>query len=137
MIVGALSPEQVREYWPHIRPFFENFEERTQGDVDADQLFEEVQDGQRQCWAAIGDKGVQAVALTEVAGLRGRVWVEYCAGERREEWQDQIMDAIEAWAKDNGSPGVLTFSRTGWTPFLKGRGYRETHRIMEKCYGQG
>lgn len=133
MIVGALSPAEIEEYWPHMESRFRSFEERTHGDITAEILKQECLEGKRQCWVAVNE-GIEAVALTEVAGLNNRVWVEYCSGEGRQDWQDKIMDAIEAWAREIEAPGVLTFSRTGWTPFLKGRGYRETHRVMEKVF---
>lgn len=133
MIVGALSPGEIEAYWPHLEKRFLSFEERTHGDVTAQMLKEDCQAGKRQCWVAVNE-GIEAVALTEVAGLNNRVWLEYCSGEGRLDWQDKIVDHIEAWAREIGSPGVLTFSRTGWTKFLKGKGYRETHRIMEKVF---
>lgn len=133
MIVAALSPKEIDAYWPHLEERFKSFEDRTHGDVTAELLKEDCQAGRRQCWAAVHE-GIEAVALTEVAGLNNRVWLEYCAGEGRLDWQDKIVDAIEEWAREIGAPGVLTFSRTGWTPFLKSKGYLETHRIMEKVF---
>lgn len=134
MIVDRL--DDVDKYWPQISWAFDSFEERTGGDAPAEELRKMVRDGYRQCWVAFDEKEliVMAVALTEITGPMKRVWVDYTAGRKREAWQEHMQEAIETWAKGIGASGIKTVSRTGWTPFLKAGGYRETHRIMEKVF---
>lgn len=132
MIVSALP--DVDRYWPLVAWAFENFSERTGGDVSVEDLRDMVRRDERQCWVAMEGPDIKAVGLTEVVGPNKRIWFDYCAGKDREDWQSQMVDTIEAWGRDIGSVGIRTYSRTGWTHFLKNSGYRETHRIMEKVF---
>lgn len=132
MIVAPLP--DVDEYWPLVEWAFDNFEERSGGDATAERLREMVRHDERQCWVAMDGERIFAVGLTEVLGPHKRVSFDFCTGRGREGWQDLMVQTIEKWAREIGSAGVRTYSRTGWTPFLRDQGYRETHRIMEKVF---
>lgn len=77
---------------------------------------------------AVDGEAIKACALTTFAP-NGAVSVPYCAGEDRKEWQDALLDFIEARGVD-----VEIICRPGWvrSARLKERGYRETHRVMER-----
>ncbi len=132
MIVAPLKAKEIDRFWPLLEWAFTNFEERCGGDITAEELRDDVRDAAKQCWIALEGRDVRAVGITEIHGPHKRVWFNYCAGRGREDWQTLMVEEIEAWAQRIGSAGIRTYSRTGWTPFLKGQGYRETHRIMEK-----
>lgn len=132
MIVAPLP--DVDTYWPLVSWAFDNFEERSGGDATAERLREMVRHDERQCWVAMDDDRICAVGLTEVTEPHSRVTFDFCAGQDREGWQELMVQTIEAWAREIGSVGMRTYSRTGWTPFLRDQGFRETHRIMEKVF---
>ena len=134
MIVAPLPAEDIDKFWPLLEWAFVSFSERTDGDVTPDELKDDVREAAKQCWVALEGTDVRAVGLTEVQAHGRRVWFNYCAGRGREDWQTQMVEEIEAWSKRIGARGVRTYSRTGWTPFLRDMGYRETHRIMEKSH---
>ena len=78
----------------------------------------------------------RAVALLGVAyHKRGNdliaelVWT---TGSGREQWQ-HLLSELECYLKDHvGCAVIRPVCRPGWKPFLKQRGYRETHVQMEK-----
>jgi len=131
-IVG-LPPDRIFEVYLGVREYFESFAERSRGETTAAQLAFDVAQGKQQCWI-INIDGIRGCALTRFDGKV--VEITHCSGSAREEWQDALVSEIEAWAKHVKAFRVRTINRPGWTPFLKTRGYRETHRIMERDIGQ-
>lgn len=122
------------EIFPHVAWHFNSFAERSRGETTVETLVRDVLDANRQCWVFI-DAGVQACALTKVTGPT--VEMTHCAGQGREDWQEQLVDDIRTWARDIGATRFRTINRPGWTKMLRGMGLRETHRIMEQELGHG
>ena len=132
-MIAAPLPD-VDEYWPLVEWAFQNFEDRSGGDAEAGHLRQMVRNDERQCWVAMDGEQIYAVGLTEVIQPHKRVVFDFCAGKDRDGWQELMVQTIETWAREIGSAGMRTYNRTGWTPFLRDQGYRETHRIMEKAF---
>ena len=52
-------------------------------------------------------------------------------GKRYKEWFDQI-DKVAEWAKEQGCKKMEIFSRPGYVPLFKQKGYVATHVQVEK-----
>jgi len=128
-IVGVQS-HQMMALWPHVKDYFRSFEDRSKGELTAGELLLRVLDSKLQCWIATDGKEVGACALTEVIGKT--VVFAFCAGRNREEWRDAMVDEIEQWAAHIGANRVRIICRPGWVRELKGLGYKESHRVLEK-----
>lgn len=85
----------------------------------------------------IWDEALQcAVAMLGVAykkrgdDLIGElIWT---TGSRRKDWE-HLLPELERYLKEHiGCVAIRPICRPGWKPFLKQRGYRETHVTMEK-----
>lgn len=107
--------------------WLEHFAKRSHGTATAQGLLDELKLELRQLWV-IGD--YQAVVLTQVHP--DAISIDFCAGSRREEWQDVVDLMVTAWARDIGKKWVLSRARPGWTRYARARGYRETHREFVK-----
>ena len=106
------------------------------GETTPEDLLREIEARDRQLWLAVNGSDVMAVILTRVCANRlGTVEVTHCAGHDRKDWQDAAFRAIMHWALDRGSQRVRVVARPGWSKFLKGKGFRETHRILEADIG--
>lgn len=129
---------QADEFWPVfplVEWHFRSFEERSRGEVTAEDLAEEVMAMRKQCWIAWDGK-VRACALTHVE--EGRIKVvelTHCAGDGREDWQEPLVAELRSWAAFIGAQRFRTINRPGWTPVLRKMGLRETHRVMETDIG--
>jgi len=122
---------QMEAMWPHVEKYFKSFEQRSKGEVTAVGLLRQVMEGIRQCWVATDGDVVKACALTEICvGPLKTVMLNFCAGEDRDLWRDEIVRTIEEWAKSIDSKRVRIICRPGWTREIKG--YRETHRVLER-----
>ena len=134
-IVGVQS-YQMEGVWPHVKDYFQSFEDRSKGEISAGELLHQVIKRERQCWIALDGKEVKACALTEVqGGALKTVVLGFCAGKDMQEWYREMVDEIERWAAHMGSKRVRCIPRLGWEPSLKGLGYKKTHLLMDKDIG--
>jgi hypothetical protein len=110
-----------------LRPWLEHFAARSHGTTTAEALAVEIAEQMRQAWVC-GD--YQAVILTSVHP--DAVKIDFCAGSRRQEWQQDVDETVCAWARELGKRWVISLARPGWTAYARERGYRETHREWAK-----
>jgi len=111
---------------------FGSFEDRSYGEMTADQLRNDVLIEAKQCWIA-WDKKVLAVALTQVMdNPLETVEMTHCAGQGRDDWESSMVDVIREWAKERGAKRFRAVCRPGWVKHLQGMGLKETHRVMEQ-----
>lgn len=118
-IQSARIPAEMSNIWP----FLENFAARSHERLTAKGLLDACLARDKQVWK-IGDW--QGLCLTSVG--QNEVNIEACAGIRRHEWQADLADEIEAWARALGKKRVFAKTRPGWAKFGKTRGYKEIHR---------
>ena len=87
-----------------------------------------------QLWLAVTDTNeILCVGVTEI-----REYPNYkvcdakiVTGKRYKEWFDQI-DKVAEWAKEQGCKKMEIFSRPGYVPLFKQKGYVATHVQVEK-----
>jgi hypothetical protein len=126
MIVGIPSGEyeRVRE---RVLPFLHNFASRSLGRWRVSELEQAICDAEKQMWL-IND--CQALALTSVG--HESVNIDHCAGLRRHEWENDLGNEIEAWARHMEKKRVISMVRPGWAGLARERGYVEVHREVVK-----
>lgn len=135
MKVTGITADAFEKWYPALKWAFDSFAERSQESDTAEDIAGQVIAKTSQCWI-VWDNEVKAVALTEVKeGREKSVTLTHCAGRNREEWQAALVEEIRNWAKHIGATRFATVNRPGWTPFLRGMGLRETHRVMEQDIG--
>jgi hypothetical protein len=110
-----------------LRPWLEHFAARSHGRATAESLASDIASHVRQAWVC-GD--YQAVVLTSVHP--DAVTIDFCAGRRRQDWQQDVDETVCAWARSLGKRWVISSARPGWTAYARERGYRETHREFAK-----
>jgi hypothetical protein len=110
-----------------LRPWLLHFEARSHGTTTARALEWAILGRDRQLWVC-GDW--QAVVLTSVHP--DAVRIDFCAGRRREDWQQSVDEVIGAWARSLGKTYVISLARPGWAKYARERGYREIHREFAK-----
>lgn len=134
-VIVPLQPKDFEQIFGQIEWAFNSFEERSRGEAKKQELAQEVIDTCRQCWVAVVDGEIKAVALTKLYGY-DVVELTHCAGKDREQWQEEIIKVVSEWTKSMGAWRLRVICRPGWSKFLKGQGMKETHRVMEVDYGR-
>ena len=133
MNIVGVQASQIMDIWPQVREHFASFEERSQGELTAQELAQLVMTTHRQCWVAVDDGKIVATALTRIENNpQQTVCLDFCAGEGRDGWRDALVDEIERWAVHMKSKRVRIVCRPGWTKELRTLGYKESHRVLEK-----
>ena len=131
ILINTILPADFRGTYPQVMRFFESFYERAKGGLTPGSLEGEVLSGMRQCYVAVRYGDVVACALSTVSPAGAITW-DFCAGDDDDGWPEAMMDMFEGWAKSKGVR-LIVICRTGWVRRMgmTGRGYRETHRVME------
>lgn len=124
-MIQGVPPAQFDDLWPRVRPFFENFASREYDATAPEEYAEDVKAARRQLWVV---NDFQAVCLTYLSS--DCVWITHCAGLRRHEWQNEVVDHLQDWARALGKRKVVAQARPGWSKLLRTRGYKEAHREM-------
>lgn len=133
--VIGLPTTDMPALWDRIAPFAQSTADRSHGRWPLNTIRREAMQGQTQVWIITTDHGDhggewKAVALTSIE--KEAVMILAAVGKDRELWQDELLAKIEQWAEALGRKYVIATARPGWSPLLRSKGYRETHREMTK-----
>jgi hypothetical protein len=130
--VFALSSEQIDNLWPLFGHHLERLERETQL-VLAEAIRKDLKLAHKQLWGYQDGQVITGVAITEVYETpRGKCCEVHgaCGTETARGQIEQIMTAIEAWAREIGCTRVRFGGRHGWKRKLKG--FAQVGVILEK-----
>ena len=128
------SKEEIDKVWPLAKELVHKACIRAGGFISEEHIKEHCKQGTMQLWlATTEDNEVLCVGVTEI-----RKYPNYSVcdakivtGKRYKEWFDQI-DKVAEWAKEQGCKKMEIFSRPGYVPLFKKKGYVATHIQVEK-----
>lgn len=127
-------PNVINQLYPQI----EAATTYSVGKYNGVDIVKMIASGNMQLWAAFDEENnvVEGVAITEIAVYPQRKILKFlCAtGENLGRWIDH-MGAIEKWGQNMGCDGFQAETRPGWKKILQGRGYTNSHIIMNKELG--
>jgi hypothetical protein len=131
-VIHSVPRDQFPAVYPDVAKYFASFVERAHGGLLPGFLEGEVNAGRAHVLVAAVDDKIRACAVTSFAP-NGDISLHYCAGEGRDDWQAEMLDAVERIADERGVSVEVT-CRPGWvrSARMAERGYRETHRVMER-----
>ena len=122
-MIGGIPRAAVSDAWPSLAPFLQNMCDRSLGRLHLEGVRARLDSGEWQAWRA---NDFQAVAITSIEAET--VTIHAVIGSERSEWAADGLATIEDWARALGKKHLVVFCRPGWSGFLRGQGYRETHR---------
>lgn len=126
-------PLAAHELWKeHWAPFLPLIAKRSHESVN-DLIGQIVRREVRLVLVVDDDAKVQALVGVRIHQMNGKscgdmIWL---AGFGREQWQE-LLPAFEQLLRDAGCVMCRPICRPGWSRYLKTRGYRLRHVIMEK-----
>ena len=129
-MIYAVKAADFPATYPRVERFFRSFYERSEGLVEPGTLEAEILAGHRQCYVALRGEESVACALSTV-GPAGAITWDFYAGDDGET-SEEMMKMFEDWRAALGVR-LVVICRPGWVRRMnmRGRGYRETHRVME------
>ena len=134
MILIPVPMQHVEDLSPIWSPFTRKIAEA--GEISFAELEDDIRAGTTHVLLAWDGEKAHAMAGAQIerGGDDGHrvCHIRWCTGQDRELWFD-LVDQIEAWASEHMDCRRSRITcRPGWTPALKGKGYRETHRVLER-----
>ena len=118
--VALVSVDKVASIWEEVYPLLEKAQVYAAGELDTQDFFEMVENGDMQLWIAEDDGGIFAMMLTEfVQYPRKKVMrIVSIGGKEMNRWM-KYFPALEAAALSVGCTGFEIFGRKGWLRVLK------------------
>jgi len=98
---------------------------------DLEDLLKEILSRRMQLWM-VGDGQAWAITQIQVYPRFKELLVAYLAGDGLDEWFDDLMDTLEAYARSHQCRHVEVFGRRGWKKIGAQRGYREGLTVLRK-----
>ena len=139
MNIAAVSREDA----PHVLAQFAKQVKRAlssgQGDsVTAEEMLARVMDGRSYVWVAHEDGEPAGVAVLSAPEYRSgrKVFVDFLAGARLDEWVDPMESALLEARERVGAMCVEASCRPGLSRYLKRRGWKVKAVIMEAPNGE-
>lgn len=136
MEIVYVKPENIGTAWPMFRDYAEQVMEVSAGRRTGGKLLLDLFQGHEILWLvmeedeAIGFCTMQFIQYDSVKLLR----VNMLAGDRFDEWRDEMNHRLEVFAQENGAVGLELIGRKGWVRKLADLGWRERFVTMEKRF---
>lgn len=139
MKCSAIPPGHISAMFTSIVIYVERAVERANGRLGIDDVFRMLYSGESNLWVAFDETDsnrVYGIVITTVKTYPCKRMVDmtFCAGDRLEDWQDEMMELVDRWAIDSGLDGMEFTGRKGWGKVLAKHGLTESYRLFEKDY---
>jgi len=124
-------PSASAKWWKdkldwHFRSFC------RRGDLDPEDLWDDVEAKRRQLWVAMDGDKVKVALLSGVCSDKLQTFeITHAAGEDRHLWLP-MFGYLEAYAQQIGCKAVKIVCRAGYEREFKKMGLSKTHIVMEK-----
>ena len=118
--VALVDVDKVASIWEEVYPLLEKAQVYAAGELDTQDFFDMIKNGDMQLWIAEDDGGIFAMMLTEfVKYPRKKVMrIVSIGGKEMNRWM-KYFPALEAAALSVGCTGFEIFGRKGWLRVLK------------------
>ena len=118
--VALVDVDKVASIWEEVYPLIDKAQVYAAGELDTQDFFAMIENGDMQLWIAEDDGDIFAMMLTEfVQYPRKKVMrIVSIGGEGMNRWM-KYFPALEAAALSVGCTGFEIFGRKGWLRVLK------------------
>ena len=118
--VALVAADKVASIWEEVYPLLDMAQVYAAGELDTQDYFAMIENGDMQLWIAENDGGIFAMMLTEfVQYPRKKVMrIVSIGGKEMNRWM-KYFPALEAAALSVGCTGFEVFGRKGWLRVLK------------------
>lgn len=128
---------QLAPYSRAITAHLQKLQDRFPDDVTALGLTAQFFRGEKALWLVLDDENeVQMIGATQIRTVdaTGKKIAVLCdlAGDDVASCSDELCEAMEAWAKEQGADLMAVEGRAGWSREMNRRGYREYARLWRK-----
>lgn len=135
MMISALFPEDAKEIEPLLRPLIEPAIAYDNNDLTVEEVIERLSKDKLRGLVVLDDN-YEAIAFQTMEvvqeGDKKILNLVTTAGERMDEWVDELENALEVFAADWRCDVIQTRGRPGWFKKLKKYGYEPLFFVAQK-----
>ncbi len=135
MTIGAFYKyEDIVAVWPQVSCFLADALKKAQGEFTVEDLFRKVVHCKAYLWAISDGEGFVGAGMTEIVDYPQKATVRILAlgGTRLEEWLDEALAAVEAYAKSQNIFTLEASVRIGLVKKLRAKGFRPVYVTVNK-----
>ena len=132
---SLVPPEYIRSIYPEIERFLDKLIPITNGRFIKIDLLHDLLIGKQHLWIVTDDEEyIVGMVMTEVLHYpRKRILgIQYCAGEKLNEWMDSTLEILENWALDNECEAMELTGRKGWVKKLALQEWKQEYVVVKK-----
>lgn len=120
--------------WPQVSGWLDDALRKTHSLLTVEDLQRNVRIGTMRLWVVHRDDRVVATFVTEIArgGRGGAVNVMALGGALMDNWLDDVVESLDAYARANDCVYVVEMGRSGWNRVLEKRGWVPGPSVMIK-----
>jgi hypothetical protein len=133
VIITYIRPEDVAIIADGLRPVVEGVIPYAGGRYTADDLIGQCSRGELILWVIHENDQIVAFvgAMSVQYPLKSVLSLQFCAGERMDEWLDDYMAVAVETAKDMGCSCIELAGRKGWERAMARFGFRHYYSSLE------
>lgn len=132
-MILPVQREHIPAIWPDLKPLVDEASEYGDGDLTTFDIFTSLLSQKMQLWVVYKNT-LQACAVTElVNGKTPYCRIVLVSGKEVDQWLDELILTIAAWAKECGRKRLKATGRRGWLKKSSNLGVREvsTNFVMD------
>ena len=118
--IGLVPSDQVPYIWEKVEEHLLRMAPHSEGELEPDDFFESLTDGDMQLWVAIENKDIVASMVTQIVPYPRKRILRIIAigGDEMDKWIHQLP-MVEDWALTMGCTALECWGRKGWLKVLK------------------
>jgi hypothetical protein len=119
-MLAGVTFENIMAVWPRVAPMLQRALDKSQHDMDIEDVFSSLRLRDMQLWVWVVDKEIKAAAVTQIINHPQRTicTIPLIGGSCMRDWL-KVEDTIAAWAKEKGCTQLEGYARPGWLRVLK------------------
>lgn len=133
--ISLVPPQEIHRVWGKVGPMLQRSTDLSEGRYDLIDLARKLNSGEFHLWIVFEKRGEIVAAITSTFSWypQGKFLSgQFLGGARLSEWRDPFCELFDRWGRDNDCKAVEFTGRAGWVRALKGNGYREVYRILQR-----
>lgn len=129
--IGGVPSGLVMTVWPTVEPILKRVVLPESGH-SMQSVLTELQLAKMQLWI-IGEFQGVAVTSINILPLHNVLWAQFLAGDHMDDWLDDLIEMLEAYARHNNCASVEFSGRKGWNKIgEKHREYRPIRTVFRR-----
>lgn len=133
-MIRSLTKEELALRWKEIKPYIDKAVEHGVDETSSMDMFIGAMSNKYECIEATLEDKTVSYGMLRVNHFEGhsQLQIVTATGSGFDEWAEEGLEYVEAYAKEIGCKYVTIWGRLGWPKKLKRFGYRQIYSVCAK-----